>query len=88
MTVDIVRVEKGGVPRLMATILAIAGAISLSACATVPSSSLAMRDGGLTMPPAGWIDFCGRNAGDPSCQVAMIDDNPVRKTAPIQISLR
>jgi predicted transglutaminase-like cysteine proteinase len=95
MAIDIVRVEaaslpsaKSGFPRFMTAMFAIAAAMSLSACTTVPSSSLAMRDGGLTMPPAGWIDFCGRNAGDPSCRVAMADDNPGNKNAPIQISLR
>ncbi|MCZ4343277.1 transglutaminase-like cysteine peptidase [Sphingomonadaceae bacterium G21617-S1] len=39
---------------------------SLTACTTVPIGT-GLRDGAPIQPPAGWVDFCRRNATDPSC---------------------
>jgi predicted transglutaminase-like cysteine proteinase len=68
------------------SLLAIA-ALSLSACGSVTTGS-AMRDGGLTMPPAGWLDFCGRNAGDPSCQVVEMNPAHMKELQSVQQSVR
>lgn len=39
----------------------------LAACMGTTSPP-AMLDGNLTAPPAGWLDFCKRNADDPYCR--------------------
>lgn len=39
----------------------------LAACMGATSPP-AMLDGSLTAPPAGWLDFCKRNADDPYCR--------------------
>jgi predicted transglutaminase-like cysteine proteinase len=39
------------------------------------NSPPAMVDGNLTAPPAGWLDFCKRNADDPYCRpIALTPD--------------
>ncbi|RVT94623.1 transglutaminase-like cysteine peptidase [Sphingomonas crocodyli] len=38
-------------------------------------SDQALRDGGVSMPPGGWIDYCARTASDPACR-------PMRKPDP------
>lgn len=65
-----------------------AAMLTMSACATVPSGGSAMRDGGVVMPPAGWMDFCGRNVEDPSCKVVQLDDARWHRLQAIQASLR
>jgi predicted transglutaminase-like cysteine proteinase len=70
-----------------AAVLAVVGALSLSACATVPTGPAAMRDGGIVMPPAGWLDFCGRNANDPSCKVVQLDESRWKQLNSVQTSV-
>lgn len=40
----------------------------LAACMGTAAPPPAMVDGNLTAPPAGWLDFCKRNADDPYCR--------------------
>lgn len=75
-------------PKMMA-VAALAAGTLLGGCATVatPTAS-AMRDGGLAMPPAGWLDFCARNGRDPSCQAVQLDASKWRQLQAVQASLR
>ena len=68
--------------------LAAGAALSLTACATTAPGASAMRDGGLVMPPAGWMDFCGRNADDPSCKVVQLDDARFKQLQAVQSAVR
>ncbi|TZG25110.1 transglutaminase-like cysteine peptidase [Sphingomonas montanisoli] len=34
----------------------------------------ALRDGGVSMPPGGWIDYCAHTASDPACRAARKPD--------------
>ena len=34
----------------------------------------ALRDGAISMPPGGWIDYCARTASDPACRPARKPD--------------
>lgn len=72
--------EGAGAPRaaglrklLSCMLLGIQG-LADPAIAVTPSLAL-MRDGGITIPPEGWIEFCARNPLDPACG---------EKTAPIE----
>lgn len=78
----------GKTMRVVAIGIGAALSLSLSACATTSSGASAMRDGGLVMPPAGWIDFCGRNASDPSCKVVQLDDAHMKQLQAVQASVR
>lgn len=42
--------------------------LTLLAACMGTNSPPAMVDGNLTAPPAGWLDFCKRNADDPYCR--------------------
>jgi predicted transglutaminase-like cysteine proteinase len=54
-------------------ILCIAALASLTACtATVPVGT-SLRDGIAVQAPTGWVDFCRRNAADPSCEARPLD---------------
>lgn len=77
-----------GARRLGALALAVIGASTLSACATVQSPGFAMRDGGVALPPVGWLDFCDRNMGDPSCRIVLTEDTRTPQKAPVKVSLR
>ena len=37
-------------------------------------SDHALRDGGISQPPGGWLDFCARMASDPACRPARRTD--------------
>ncbi|TZG27570.1 transglutaminase-like cysteine peptidase [Sphingomonas montanisoli] len=80
--------------RFRAAALGLMATLSLSACATdqggarVGSASGAMRDGGIVMPPAGWLNFCGQNANDPSCKVVRLDQTRWKELQAVQASLR
>lgn len=59
---------------LVRGVAAVALLLGLGACAT-DGSPPAMLDGGLAAPPAGWLDFCKRNASDAYCRpIAMTRD--------------
>ncbi|WP_165799505.1 transglutaminase-like cysteine peptidase [Sphingomonas oleivorans] len=47
-----------------------------------------MRDGGITLPPRGWLDYCGRNAKDPSCLAVQFDKEHWQQLLNVQASLR
>ena len=51
----------------------------LVACAAPATRPTTMRTGGITMPPAGWIDYCDRHANDPGCTSVALDDNRWRE---------
>ncbi|WP_340315650.1 transglutaminase-like cysteine peptidase [Rhizorhabdus argentea] len=68
--------------------LALGAALTLSACTTTTQGASAMRDGGLVMPPAGWMDFCGRNADDPSCKVVQLDETRLKQLRAVQSAVR
>ena len=80
--------------KFRAAAIGLMAAFSLSACATdqggagVGSASAAMRDGGIVMPPAGWLAFCGKNASDPSCKVVELDQTRWKELQAVQASLR
>ncbi|RVT89678.1 transglutaminase-like cysteine peptidase [Sphingomonas crocodyli] len=82
--------------RFRAAALGLLATLSLSACATdqgtahvgSASSSAAMRDGGIVMPPAGWLNFCGQHADDPSCKVVQLDQTRWKELQAVQASLR
>lgn len=92
-----IKSSSANLARNLGRLLGRAGAItlplalaSLSACATTTagSSASAMRDGGIVMPPAGWLDFCGRNADDPSCKVVNLDEARWHQLQAVHASLR
>ncbi|TZG29569.1 transglutaminase-like cysteine peptidase [Sphingomonas montanisoli] len=51
----------------------------LLGCAMPSAQSATMRTGGITMPPAGWLGYCGRHAGDPGCGPVALDDRRWRE---------
>jgi len=55
----------------------------LAACmgSTTPP---AMLDGGLTAPPAGWLDFCKRNPADPYCRPLELTEQRWRELEGVQ----
>ena len=80
---------RNGIFTKMVAAAVLAATALLGGCATTaaPTAS-AMRDGGLAMPPAGWMDFCRRNSGDPSCQAVQLDTRRWRELQAVQASLR
>ncbi|WP_165799571.1 transglutaminase-like cysteine peptidase [Sphingomonas oleivorans] len=49
-----------------------AASLLLSACAANRTAE-PLRDGGIVLPPRGWMDYCRRNASDPSCKAVRLD---------------
>ena len=56
--------------------------LGLGACAT-DGSPPAMLDGNLTAPPAGWVDFCKRNASDSYCRPIALTNDRWRQLASV-----
>jgi predicted transglutaminase-like cysteine proteinase len=51
------------------------------------TSPPAMLDGNLTAPPAGWLDFCKRNADDPYCRPLSLTSQRMNELGRVQREL-
>lgn len=68
-------------------------AISMAGCAADgvrPSlaAAPAMGDGGIVMPPGGWLDFCSRHQDDPACRAAELTPERARQLEQVQAAMR
>lgn len=46
-----------------------------------------MRDGGVVMPPAGWLDYCRRTPRDVACQAALLTPQRLHELHQVQAAM-
>lgn len=70
-------------------LLCIAAMAALSACTTtaIPGGT-GLRDGAAIKAPLGWVEFCKRNAGDPSCEARPLDKESWNELQGAQAEIR
>jgi predicted transglutaminase-like cysteine proteinase len=67
------------------------GRPSLGAAAAPPMHGIAgdaMEDGGITLAPQGWLDYCARTNKDPSCRAALLTPARAIQLQEVQAAIR
>lgn len=73
-------------------LLCLSAGLSLAGCATggqprIATLSTAMHDGGVVMPPQGWLDYCSRNPNDASCRAVPLTADRVQQLKDTQAAI-